>query len=336
MKRTIVLIPTLLAGLVAVGAARRHRRLSTVARELRHPTLYVPMSMRNDTALRAGRRMFAATPIAPAVPGVHERAERVPAHAGGTPSPAVRVMVYEAEQRTRPNGALVWIHGGGMVMGAAQQARPLCSRLAAELGIVVISVDYRLAPEHPFPAALDDCYAALEWIHRHAEALGIDTAKVAIGGDSAGGGLAACLAQMVHDRGGPPVCFQVLEYPMLDDRTALRIGHDAIVWTNASNRYAWESYLGGPLRQYEGRMYAAASRRVDLTGLPPAWIGVGDIDLFHDEATEYGDRLRAAGVACDTYVVPGMYHAADQFVPESATMKAFVAQMISALAAAIA
>lgn len=336
MKRTIVLIPTLLAGLVAVGAARRHRRLSTVARELRHPTLYVPMSMRNDTALRAGRRMFAATPIAAAVPGVHERAERVPAHAGGTPSPAVRVMVYEAEQRTRPNGALVWIHGGGMVMGAAQQARPLCSRLAAELGIVVISVDYRLAPEHPFPAALDDCYAALEWIHRDAEALGIDTAKVAIGGDSAGGGLAACLAQMVHDRGGPPVCFQVLEYPMLDDRTALRIGHDAIVWTNASNRYAWESYLGGPLRQYEGRMYAAASRRVDLTGLPPAWIGVGDIDLFHDEATEYGDRLRAAGVACDTYVVPGMYHAADQFVPESATMKAFVAQMISALAAAIA
>jgi acetyl esterase/lipase len=260
----------------------------------------------------------------------------------------VRVLVYEPDERgqtepaattgsetdggrVEPSAALLWIHGGGLVMGTPEVGNELCSRIVADLGIVVVSVDYRLAPEDPFPAGLDDCYRTLTWIHDNAADLGIDPMGVAVGGDSAGGGLAACLAQFAFDRGGPPICFQLLQYPMLDDRTAARTDHDALIWTNASNRFAWEAYLGHPAGDPEQRPYASAARRTDLAGLPPAWIGIGEIDLFHDESVDYAERLRAAGVPVDLHVVPGMYHAADRMVPAAPTMTAFVTTMIDAL-----
>jgi acetyl esterase/lipase len=290
------------------------------------------MSLRSDTTLRIVRRLLAFSLSRAAVPdGVRLRADRVPAAEG---RPAVRVLVYERAGRSRPSGALLWIHGGGLVMGAPEQGHDLCSRFAEQLGLVVVGVDYRLAPDHPFPAGLEDCYAALAWLHAQAGALGVDPARIAVGGDSAGGGLAACLAQVAHDRGGPAIRFQLLQYPMLDDRTALREDHDALVWTSASNRYGWSAYLGHLPRHDEPRPYASAARRTDLRGLPPTWIGVGDVDLFHRECADYAARLRAAGVPCALHLAPGMYHGAEHFVPAAPSVREFRDRMAAALAAA--
>lgn len=323
--RLSAFVATLLAATAAIGIARRHRRVSAAAPELRRPQLYLPLAVRDDASLRVMRRLMARF-----VPGPSNgvRVEHVPATAD---RPAVRLLVEDPPGRARPSGALVWIHGGGLVMGIPEQSADLCGRLAAEAGAVVVSVDYRLAPEDPFPAGLDDCAAALEWTHANADALGIDPDRIAVGGESAGGGLAACLAQVALDRGGPPICFQLLQYPMLDDRTATRNDLDALVWTNASNRYAWSAYLGHPVTRSEVRPYASAARRDDLKGLPPAWIGVGDIDLFHDECADYAHRLRAAGVTCELDVVPGMYHGADRMAPDAPSMQDFVDGMVAAL-----
>jgi acetyl esterase/lipase len=329
MKRLIALMAGIGAACIGVGLVRQHRRVVTVAPELRSPRLYVPVSLRNDTILRLGRK--AMTVPVPVAAGVEVHTEHVPATDRG---PAVRTLVYERPGRQQPSGALLWIHGGGLVMGTPEVGNGVCSRFAAELGIVVVSVDYRLAPEHPFPAALDDCFAAITWMRDRADALGIDPSRIVVGGDSAGGGLAACLVQMAHDRGGPDICFQLLQYPMLDDRTALRADHDALVWSNTSNRYAWGAYLGHPVSQLEARPYASAARRDDLGGLPPAWIGVGSIDLFHDECITYVDRLRAAGVTCELHVVPGMYHAAEIFSPAVPSMVELLDRMTAALGAA--
>jgi acetyl esterase/lipase len=326
MKRTLT-ITALLAGAAAYSVSRTHRRIGVVAEELRDPKLYVPTTVSNDIALKVGRRLLGSAPPGPITAGVSVQTERIAA-AG---RPDVRVLVYEPTGRIRPSGALVWIHGGGLIMGTPEQGNALCSRFAAELGIVVVSVDYRLAPEHPFPAGLDDCATALAWTHEHADRLGIDTARIAVGGDSAGGGLAAALAQRAHDDGGPPICFQLLQYPMLDDRTALRDGPETFVWTRSSNRYAWQAYLGHALEQDETRPHAAPARRTDLSGLPPAWIGVGSIDLFNAEDADYAQRLEAAGVRVEYLEVPGMYHAAEVFVPNAPSMVAFTDAMVDAL-----
>ena len=171
-----------------------------------------------------------------------------------------------------------------------------------------------------------------------ADELGVDPARIAIGGNSAGAGLAAALTQLAADRGEAPVCFQLLVYPMLDDRTVLRPDHGGtgtFVWTPRSNEFAWTSYLGHPPGDHDARPYAVPARREDLTGLPPAWIGVGDLDLFHAEDLAYADRLRAAGVPCQVHVVAGMYHGADAFFRTSAAMTAFRAAMKDALSAAL-
>jgi acetyl esterase/lipase len=325
LRRGLMLGAAALAAGAAVRAvARRRAAIAPVAPDLRTPMLYVPMSLHSDRALRLMRRIPARP--APLAVGV-ELAERTTD--GGVP-----VHVYEPPARNRPSGALLWIHGGGFVLGHPKTYHDVCSRFAAELGILVVSVDYRLAPEHPFPAGLDDCHEALEWIHTRAAELGVDPARVAIGGDSAGGGLAASLAQRAHDR-GTPVAFQLLVYPMLDDRTVVRADHagtGGFVWTPASNRYGWTAYLGHEPGGDETRPYAAAARRTDLSGLPPAWIGVGDLDLFHAEDVDYAERLRAAGVPCELVEVPGMYHGADGFFDGRAeSMTRFRRSMIDAL-----
>ena len=210
----------------------------------------------------------------------------------------------------------------------------VCARYARELGISVASVDYRLAPGQPFPAGLEDGYAALTWLQSHADELGIDGTRMAIGGASAGGGLAASLVQMTHDRGEiRPVC-QLLVYPMLDDRTALRtdLGEtDHLAWNRASNRFAWQSYLGTAHGARQVPAYAVPARRAELSGLPPAWIGVGTLDLFHDEDLAYARGLKASGVDCEALVVPGAFHGFDVFAPEAPVVEAFRASQIAAL-----
>ena len=323
---------TLLAA-AGYGLSRRHRLVTRAAPELRSAQLYLPLSVGSDTSLRVGRTLMAARPAEALADGVHTRTDEVPATDG---QPAVPVVVYEPDDRGEPSGALLWVHGGGLVMGSPESGHRLCSRLAADLGILVVSVDYRLAPEDPFPAGLDDCFATLRWIHERASDLGVDIDRIAVGGDSAGAGLAACLSQLAHDRGGPSICFQLLQYPMLDDRTPLTDGDDALVWSAVSNRYAWSAYLGYRTGRQEPAPYAAAARRADLAGLPPAWIGVGDIDLFHDEAVDYARRLRTAGVEVELHVEPGMYHAADAFVPGAPSMLRFRERIVAAVGAALA
>ena len=307
-------------GAVAVGLAARTigsrwHAVSVVPPEMRTPLLYFRIEVRSRRALRVIRTI----PVRPAplVEGVGLTERAVPP---GDGSADVPVFVYDGE-RARPSGALLWIHGGGYVGGDPAVDHTVCSAYARDLGILVVSPRYRLAPEHPFPAGLDDCYAVLRWLHAHADELGVDPTRIAVGGESAGGGLAAALAQLAYDRGEVPVRFQLLVYPMLDDRTALdRTRPRTLVWTPECNVFGWTSYLGHPPRDREDRPYAVPSRREDLSGLPPAWVGVGDIDLFHDEDLAYAERLRAAGVACQVETVPRMYHGAFSLAPDTSAI----------------
>ncbi|TFV55727.1 alpha/beta hydrolase [Mycobacterium sp. PS03-16] len=224
----------------------------------------------------------------------------------------VTVRWHRPVGATLPAPALLWIHGGGYVIGTAAQDDELCRRFSRELGISVVSVDYRLAPEHPYPAPLEDCYSALTWL---AALPSVDAQRVAIGGASAGGGLAAALALLARDRAEVTPAAQVLVYPMLDDRTVERDGLDHPghrLWNQASNRYGWSAYLGDADRDV-----AVPARRADLASLPPAWMGVGTLDLFHDEDLAYAERLRAAGVPCDVEVVQGAFHGFDGIVPKA-------------------
>lgn len=226
----------------AAGVVRRHRAVRAVAPELRTPALYVPLAISNAPVRDLARRLYRGTAASTATVEVTEQTAP-----GADGAPDVRVLLYSPAGRRTPSGALLWIHGGGYVIGVPEVEHEVCARYAEELGILVASVDYRLAPEHPFPAALDDCYATLRWLHLGAARLGVDPDRIAVGGASAGGGLAAALAQRAHDLAEVSVRYQVLAYPMLDDRTVLRrdhAGRGRILWRPASNRYGWTSYLG--------------------------------------------------------------------------------------------
>lgn len=208
--------------------------------------------------------------------------------------------------------ALLWIHGGGMVIGCAAQDHRRNVELAHGLRITVVSVDYSLAPEHPFPAPLDDCARAWKWMLDHASERHIDRGRVAIGGQSAGAGIAAGLVQRLADEGGVQPAAQWLFCPMLDDRTAANRGLDVLkhkVWDNKANRAGWRAYLGREPGTDGVASYAAPARRTDLTGLPAAWIGTGTAELFHAENLAYARSLRNSAVECTVESVAGAPHA---------------------------
>jgi acetyl esterase/lipase len=247
----------------------------------------------------------------------------------------VALRVYTPE-RGKTGAALLWIHGGGLVIGSPMQDDQFCADTARDLGMVVISTAYRLAPDFPFPAALDDCHAAWTWLQRSAQALGIDPARVVVGGQSAGGGLAASLVQRIYDGGGVQPAAQWLFCPMLDDRTAARRELDAVghlVWNNRANRVGWSGYLGGAVGAERVPEYAVPARRDDLRGLPPAWIGTGDIELFYDEDKTYAERLTGAGIDCTLDIVPGAPHGFEALAPDSALAQAYLARAREWLAA---
>lgn len=226
-------------------------------------------------------------------------------------APHVRVIVFTPTQMPSPRPALLDIHGGGMVLGSADMNNATNAMLAAELGCSVFSVDYRLAPEHPHPAPVEDCYAALKWIHLNAEDLGINRDKIAVTGMSAGGGLAAALALLARDRGEVKLIFQHLLAPMLDDRTCVREPGPYVgeyVWTRESNYFGWKSLLGCDPGSPGVSPYASPARAEDLSGLPPAFISVGALDLFVEENIEYARRLIQAGVPTELHIYPGAYH----------------------------
>jgi len=299
-----------------------------------HPDLraarFVPTVTWNLPLVGVLRRLPVPRPRVPA--GVEVRDVHVPGPAG---APPVRVRLYRPTHASS-TPALLWLHGGGYLIGRPEQDDHLCLEFVQRLGVTVASVDYRLAPEHPFPAALDDAHATLAWLARPGG--GVDVGRIAVGGASAGGGLAAALAQRANDDGGPRLAFQLLVYPMLDDRTVVR--EDAApaglrLWTPGSNRLGWTAYLGTEPGAATVPAYAAPARRGDLRGLPPAWIGVGTSDLFHDENVTYARRLAEAGVPVTLDVVDGAFHGFDAAFRSAHVTRWFVDEQVTALAAAL-
>lgn len=310
------------AGIGANRVQRRLRLIEQVPPELRRRGLYLPIPITNRVVLDRVRERRA---------GVSEVDARVRHQQLTLPGTEALLHTYDVPHRPRPSGALIWIHGGGFITGSAGSAHDFCSQVALEQGVLVVNVDYRLAPEHPFPAGFEDCYDALLWLHAHAHEMGVDPNRIVIAGASAGGGLAAAVAQRAHDE-GVPLAFQLLIYPMLDDRSAQRPDLPALTWSTRSNRYAWQAYLGQGVGQAQVPPYAVPGRRPDLTGLAPAWLAVGDLDLFNEEVCSYAERLLGHGVDCQLRVLPGMYHGADAAVPDAPAMRRFRADLHEVLA----
>lgn len=278
--------------------------------------------------LPAAREVIAAMTamgLEQADPSVITSEHFAPGHNGG---PAVRVVLYKPDGLAPDAPVVLQIHGGGYLFGTAELGDPRNRAIAHTVGCAVASVEYRLAPETAFPGGLEDCYAALVWLHGNAAALGLDPARIAIRGESAGGGLAAALAVMARDLGGPIACFQLLVYPMLDDRTVNAPANPhtgEFIWDRSSNYFAWESWLGMAPGTDKVPPLGAPARTADLAGLPPACITTATLDLFVDEDLDYAARLIRAGVPTEVYVAAGAFHGFDAMVPDAAVSKRFTA-----------
>lgn len=248
--------------------------------------------------------------------------------------PAVRVFVVNADPGSR-RPVVLHTHGGGFILGSARGELRYLQETAQALGCVIVSVEYRLAPAARYAESVEDNYAGLKWLHANAEALGADPARIAVMGESAGGGHAALLAIKSRDRGEVPLVFQSLVYPMLDDRTGSTVrmpSHIATVgWTAAENRLGWTSFLGVEAGAANVPAQAVPARRENLAGLAPAWIGVGGVDLFASEDIEYARRLTLAGVPTELLVVPGGFHGFDRIAPATSLAQAFTRSKLDAL-----
>jgi acetyl esterase/lipase len=271
---------------------------------------FPPLTFTRETlpvAREAQRAMFLERPSS-AMDGVIVVDRMISGPAG---APDVRIIEYRPAAAESPLPALLHVHGGGHIVGSPEINDARNAALVAQLGCVVVSVDYRLSPEAPFPAALEDGYAALEWLYREAAELGIDPQRITIIGESAGGGMAAGIALMARDRGEIPLHSQLLVYPMLDDRSSASDNPctGEFIWTREHNDFGWSCLLDG--HSGPTPAYAAPARAEDLSGLPPTYISVGALDLFLDEDIEYARRLMRAGVAVTLQVVPGAFHGFD-------------------------
>jgi triacylglycerol lipase len=269
----------------------------------------VPLSAELLPMMRATMSAPVADPDAARI----EPAQRtVPGPEGG---PDVDVLVYRPETASGPLPCILHIHGGGYVAGAAAMMATTLGQMTAALGCACVSVDYRLAPEHPYPAAVEDCYAALAWTVAHAEELGVDPARIGVMGESAGGGLAAALALLVRDRCEYAFAFQHLIYPMLDDRTCTSADPHPFageyLWTAHNNRFGWAALLGEAPGGPDISPYASPARAESLAGLPATFIATGALDLFAEENLEYARRLLRAGVSVELHVFPGAIHGFD-------------------------
>jgi len=263
------------------------------------------------TAVREARAaMMAAAPVVE-TPQTQVASLSAPGPEG---APDVRIVSYRpAKAAASPLPAILHIHGGGYVLGTADMMDLANRLLAPDLECAIFSVDYRLAPETAHPGPVEDCYAALTWLHANAADLGVDPTRIGVKGESAGGGLAAALALLARDRGvTPPLAFQHLIYPMIDDRTCVRsdlapfLGEH--IWTPGHNTFGWSALLGSAPGGPHVSPYAAAARATDIAGLPPTFIAVGGLDLFLEEDLDYAGRLMRAGVPVELHVYPGAFH----------------------------
>jgi acetyl esterase/lipase len=261
----------------------------------------------------AVEQLTAAIPV-PENPNVTKEDLTVPGPDG---EPDITVRIYRPVGASTDLPGVYFIHGGGMILGNVAGEDAAATLICDQVGAVVVSVEYRLAPENPHPAPVEDCYAGLVWMAKNASELGVDPDRIAVYGASAGGGLTIATALLARDRGGPVLRFMMPIYPMIDDRNETSSSREIVdigIWDREGNIQAWEWYLAGK----DADHYAAPARAEDVSGLPPAFIDVGTVDLFRDEDIAFAQRLMEAGVPCELHVYPGSYHAAETFAPESA------------------
>jgi acetyl esterase/lipase len=317
------------ATLGAVSCAR------TAARPTVNADVYVHPDLRKVAdAARQGRFVMPATTTSGGPAAVQRTVS------GPKGAPDVQVIIINGGGAATSRPAILHIHGGGYTAGSAAMLVPTLQAMAAALDCVIVSVDYRLAPATQFPGSLEDNYAALKWLAGNARELGVDASRIAVMGESAGGGHAAMLAIAARDRHEVPLVYQALVYPMLDDRSGTtrevppHIG--TMVWTRNANRAGWTALLGVPAGGAQAPEGAVPARVANLAGLPPAFIGVGGIDLFVEEDIAYAQRLNNAGVPVELNVVPGAFHAFDLFEPNAPVTIRFRAALIDALKGAFA
>ena len=287
-----------------------------------------------DDNLQAIREMSRLPIPSTDAAGARVRMERrtAPGPAG---APDVDVVIYRPAEDAGPLPCIFHIHGGGYVLGSAAANEGLHRPLVAKLGCILITVEYRLAPETVAPGAVEDCYAAPAWTFAHASDLGVDATRIGVMGESAGGGLAAALALLARNRGEYALAFQHLIYPMLDDRTCAHAdphpNTGEFIWTPHNNHFGWKSLLGVEPGSEGVSPYAAAARAEDLFGLPPTFISTGSLDLFLEEDLEYARRLLRAGVAVELHVYPGAFHGFE-LAPDAAVSQQAVRDQTAALA----
>lgn len=286
--------------------------------ELYSVILQMPeIDMRDIAKARADQELLKADMAAADIPPhpLHEQLAindyTIPGSSG---DPEILIRHYAPLSQQDKAPCLLLFHGGAFVFGDLDSEHVRCLHIAARCKAVVISVDYRLAPEHQFPAGVNDCYAALLWVADNAEKLGIDPGRVAVGGASAGGALAAAVAQMTRDSNGPPIAFQLLIYPVIDDRmdsSSMLNGGDKPIWNSFHTKLMWEHYLGKADSGAPTSNYAAPGRATSLAGLPPAFILTAEYDPLRDEALEYAFRLMDEGVPTELHQLPGTVHGFD-------------------------
>ena len=270
-----------------------------------------PMELSRDTIVqvRTEREQMAQAMMPPLPPEVSIVQEMAPGR-DGAPDVRMKIVRTPSDRKDRP--VILHLHGGGYVLGSPESNAPTHCAWAKGMDAVIVAPAYRLGPETSYPGNVEDAYAALAWIYANAGQLGVDTSKIAVAGESAGGGLAAALALLVRDRGEFSFCYQHLIFPMIDDRTVIRAdlspNFGEFVWTPEKNRFGWASLLGQPPGSHDVSPYAAAARAEDVSGLPPTFISTGALDLFTEENLEYARRLMAAGVPVELHVYPGAPH----------------------------
>lgn len=277
-----------------------------------------------DGTRAAVEEFFAAATAAgferPTDDRIEEIERTIPGPAGALDIP---IRIYMPKDRVAVGPGFVNFHGGGFVLGDLESEHARCLTMAVEGGAVAVGVDYRLAPEDPFPAGVEDCYAALQWVAANAEQLKIDPAKIAIGGGSAGGNLTAAVALLARDRGGPALALQMLIYPVIDDRCetpSMQAGADTYIWTYQNSLDMWNHYIGAERSNVSP--YAAPARAKDLSGLPPAYMMTCEHDPLRDEAIIYAMRLMAAGIPVELHNYPGTVHGFDFLTPSDISTRA--------------
>lgn len=283
-----------------------------------------------------GRRALLANvfPQTTSTPAIPDDIEQITYHIRVDDQHTIAVyhIRKKSEEERSPGPAIVHIHGGGYIALTAASCIGMMCAYVSQTGVQMLSIDYRVAPENPYPVPLDDCWTALQWMRSHADTLSIDLGRMAVMGESAGGGLAAALALMARDHGlSPPIAKQILIYPMIEDRTQSNHAGELAMWDENDNRTGWTAYLGADVGSDKVASYAAAARTTSVEGLPPLYMDCGQLDIFVHEDLEYARRFMAANIATECHFFEGLPHGFEGLAPTSAAVQRAMMHRVRAM-----